>query len=203
MIYFSSKKDYEFLIEFQSKVEQYFEMQYRLADHSNNTQSEGLEQDIFILREYIARNTHRVKKISKRNSVSQTYQSFPAPVVGGPVIPVNIYESILNDDGYKPLPVQRKLDIINQLIGSVKERVEDEFYKIINPFYWFGELIKGILQVPFWVFKTAGFRVESFETSLAGKIIRFIELVFLIGFLVYFGFTDAEIKEMIVNYISS
>ena len=128
--------------------------------------------------------------------------SYPAMAVGGPVISVNVFEAILNDDGHSSMPDQRKLDVLNQTIGACKELERKEFHQIINPFYWLNLIIKTILRTPFWVLETAGFKSESFEKSLAGKIVRFIEIIGILFLLVYLGFTDSELKEIIRKIVS-
>ncbi|MCP3675002.1 MAG: hypothetical protein GY829_11110 [Gammaproteobacteria bacterium] len=149
------------------------------------------------LREEISKGIQRAKRICAENNISQSFSSYPAPAIGGPIIPVNLFEAILNDDGHKPMPQQRKVDIINQLIGASEERIRKELYQIINPLFWINLVIQKLLRIPFWILKTAGFKAESFEASLAGKILRFTEIIFLIGLLIYFGFSDAELKELI------
>jgi len=152
-------------------------------------------------RERIAQGLPRIKRIARSFNMPVDFHSYPAMAVGGPVVPVNLFEAILNDDGHEPMPNQRKLDVLNQTIGACKELEQKELHQLINPLFWLNLLVRTVLRTPFWILETAGFKLESFEKSLAGKLIRFAEILGIISLLIYIGFTDSELKEIVRNLV--
>lgn len=56
-----------------------------------------------VLRDWLAKNIPRAQQIANSNNVSINLRSYPAPAVGGPIIPVNIFDAILHDIGHESL----------------------------------------------------------------------------------------------------
>ncbi len=200
MIYFGAKYDLEFIKQYHTKVVRLFELEEMDFRRVRPPEGEELRQEYADLREGIARDTQKVQRIAGSNRIPQVFQSYPAPAVGGPIIPVNVFSAILNDDGHAPMPRQRKLDILNELIGSIEERIRREFRQLINPLFWLNSLLQVVLRIPFWIFQSAGFKTESFEESLAGKILLLVEMVVLLALLSWLGFSNSELKELIAAW---
>ena len=202
MIYFSSKGDLKFIVEFNNDVKFYISIESRQQQGGSVASVNAALQEARDCRERIAQGIPRAIRIARSLRIPVDLKSYPSPLVGGPLLRVNVFEAILNDDGHGKLPHQRKLDILNETIGALSELVRKERTKAINPLFWINEALKIILRAPFWVLETAGFKSESFEKSLAGKIVRFIEILAIVGLLIYLGFTDGELKELIKARLS-
>lgn len=149
------------------------------------------------LRERLARGLPRAKRLADQFSVPIVACD---PSTGGRF---HAYSAILNDDARGFIPDQQKLDLLNETIGSCLELERKELFQIINPVYWLTISITKILRVPFWILETAGFKSESFEKSLAGSVLRLIELLAIICLLLYFGFSESELKEIIKGMVSN
>lgn len=149
------------------------------------------------LREQLARGLHRAKRLADKFSVPVIAVD---PSTGGQY---NAYSTILNDDASGFIQNHQKLDLLNEVIGACKELERKELLQLLNPVSWATMTITKILRVPFWVLETSGFKTESFEKSLAGSVLRLIEMLAIIALLLYFGFNESELKDMIRGMIGN
>ncbi len=115
----------------------------------------------------------------------------------------NAFEEITRGDDDGVISSQNQLDLINETIGACSEIERRELKIVVNPFFWFQFILETILKFPFWVLQTAGFKTESFEKSLAGSLIRFINIIVVIALLIYFGFSNDELKAVIKSMVAS
>lgn len=92
--------------------------------------------------------------------------------------------------------------MLNETIGACLEVERAQLLKIINPLYWFTASITKVLRLPFWVLETAGFKSDSFEKGLSGSVVRLIELILIIGLLIYLGFNEAELKNVVKGLVN-
>lgn len=196
MIYFGTKKDKETVEEFLPLVNEFWEVENRLQGRRTRPE-EGDAKRYKELREIIARKTPIVSKISRRAGIPGVLHSYPAPAIGGPVIPVNIYESILQDGPHGHIPNQRKLDTLNKLIGQLDGKIEYEFKKIVNPFFWLGLVIEKFLRIPFWLLSKTGFNISKVEDHFLGKLFKLIEVVVLIYISLRIGIPDGWVTTLL------
>jgi hypothetical protein len=117
--------------------------------------------------------------------------------VGGPVIPVNIYESILQDDSHCHIPNQRKLDTLNKLIGQLEGKIEFEFKKVVNPFFWLGFVLEKVLRIPFWLLSKTGFEISKIEDHFLGKLFKLVEIVALLYVSLRLGIPDEWVTTLL------
>ncbi|MFP1677631.1 hypothetical protein ACLD02_02980 [Alloalcanivorax sp. C16-2] len=196
MIYFSIKSDRKFL-------ESYYQLAKWFLSNKEKTFSGGSVDEInYYLsevgstRESLARGLPKAKRLA---------DIFEIPVLAfDPAHKVkhHAFSTILNNDADGLISDDQKLDLLNETIGACGESERTQLLKLINPFFWLGEAISKVLRFPFWVLGTAGFKSESFEKSLAGSVVRLIELVAIISFLIYLGFSETELKEAVKALIN-
>ncbi|SEA82897.1 hypothetical protein SAMN05660420_03331 [Desulfuromusa kysingii] len=196
MIYFGTKKDKMTVEAFLPLVVEFWEIEVR-TNGQRSRPNEGDPERYQELREEIARKTPSIIHISRRAGIPDVLHSYPAPAVGGPVIPVNIYESILQDDSHGHIPNQRKLDTINKLIGQLEGKIEFEFKKAVNPFFWFGVLLEKILRIPFWLLSKTGFEISKVEDHFLGKLFKLIEIVALLYISLRLGIPDEWVTTLL------
>lgn len=149
------------------------------------------------LREQLARGLPRAKRLANEFSVPVIAVD---PSTGGQY---HAYSTILNDDGRGFIQDRQKLDLLNEVIGACQELERKELFQLLNPISWATNSITKILRVPFWVLETSGFKTESFEKSLAGSVLRLFEILAIIALLLYFGFNESELKDMIKGMIDN
>ncbi|WP_396587018.1 hypothetical protein [Bermanella sp. R86510] len=196
MIYCGTKKDLATVLEFIPIVNEYWDVEASLNNRSTRNKEELLER-YATLRESIARKTPNIIHISRRAGIPSVLQSYPAPAVGGPVIPVDIYESILQDDSHARIPNQRKLDTLNKLIGQLEGKIDFEFKKIINPLFWLGLGIEKVLRIPFWLLSKTGFEIGKIEDHFLGKAFKLVEIIVLLCISIRLGVPDEWVTAIL------
>lgn len=196
MIYFSIKADRKFLEDYYLSAKWYLSCKNKEFSGGAIKEFHAHAANIGKLREKIAKGLPRAKRLA---------DTFKIPVIAvdfNSKIPHHAFTTILNHDADGLIEDYQKLDLLNETIGACLEAERDQFFKIINPVFWVTSLIAVLLRFPFWVLETAGFKSESFEKSLAGSIVRLIELILIISVLVYFGFSGNELKEVIKKLVN-
>ena len=159
-------------------------------------QEASQDPDYQIVRDRVARATNKMLWIARRNGVAVDMKSLPAPAVGGAIIPINVFDAVLRDISHGGIDQQWIVDAVNQTRGEAVERVQDEFWKLINPFHWLKDLLVAIIRLPFTLIEASGFSVEKVEEHFLGKLFKLAEVALLIYVAVKLGFTKDELKEL-------
>ncbi len=141
------------------------------------------------LRKKITQEMLTIRQIAWLVGIGTVRQSCPPPSPGGPIIPVDIFESILEDHGYSPTGNITRFDYINKLIGKLTKAKSDAFKQIFNPLSW----LSFILKIPFLILKQTGFNVDKIEDALWGKLFKLVFLLFLVYGLLKLGFSHDQI----------
>src|SRR5690554_4269379 len=149
------------------------------------------------LREEIAKKTPKIIRIAKSAGVPCTVHSYPAPAVGGPVIPVNLFQAILHDDSHGGIDRQRIYDTINTLRGQLEEKIRLEFWKIINPGHWLGRMLEMVLRIPFWLLSKTGFDVAKVEDHFLGKLFKVLEVVAILYLAIRLGVSEDTVTSFL------
>ena len=150
----------------------------------------------------ISKSLPKVVKISRKLGINTEVSSVPPPALGGIIISQNIFMAIIKDSTYGGIDKQLILDTIDMTIGECERRINDEFYKLINPFYWLLSLIKFIIRIPFLILEASGFNGEKIEENYFGKIIKLLSILIYIILLSYFGF-KSNILDLLKSFISN
>ncbi len=154
-------------------------------------------------REKIAKKTIRAIEISDKYGVSTSILSIPPPIIGGPMIPVNIYEAVLNDNSYgRKMNSQLIMDAINKTIGQIEVQKKKDIINIFNPMFWIKLLFVKIIRIPFVILSMSGFNIEKIENHLISKLFKFFEVAFIILMLLRFGFDESKIKDAFISLIT-
>ena len=125
---------------------------------------------------------------ANRLGVSVIAHSYPAPIVGGPVIPVNIlYAAVDNNEGHTPIPKQRILDTIDRCLAQAVAVKKQLFkHQLINPVWWVTEIIAYVLRIPFLILRRAGVPAKV-EESLWGNIFKVMFFIFMVWLSLRYG----------------
>lgn len=210
MIYFSTKKDLAFLNQFKSDVVSLFNIEggVRLESSIMTTPSERRSirqgkaaqvEGYSEIRERIAKNVSRAIGLANAVGIPLILYSYPAPAVGGPVITLNMFLAILNDNSHGGVSKQQIIDTLNQTIGQYERRVETEFWQMVNPLYWLKMLALTIIRLPYTILKLSGFDVSKIEQELWGKAMSLVWIVAMIYILIAYGFDHQQVLNVIVN----
>ncbi len=211
MYYFDTRSDLLFVNLFKDEVDCFnaaniTKCEYLRSGYMDKENLEKLtesEELIKKLRETIAKKLIKAIKVSANYGVSTSILSIPPLSTGGAVLPVNIYESILNDNSYgRQINNQMIMDTINKTIGQIETQNRKDLVNIFNPFFWFRVLFVKIIRIPFSVLSISGFNIENIESHFISKIFKCLESAVLVLMLLKLGFERSEIKSVLVGLIS-
>jgi len=215
MGYFQTKRDLGIMRNFKKSISELWEIE--------NETSKKLKNDFFYLtitkkeaiknaasknekyqqiREKIAKYINEVSRIANRYGIQTIVKSYPAPVVGGPVIPIDIFYSVLHDYSHHGIDRQLVWDKINETIGECEADLKKEFYRLFNPLYWIQSIIVFIIRIPFMLISVSGFNIDKIEDHFISKLFKLIELLIIILFILKLGFSKEELKQVILGFFS-
>lgn len=209
MNYLNAKSDLNFIKNFSVSVSKLWSIEdiaskkvkgsYLFDDDYNFSIVKEASKDCYYQenRSIVAKSILRATKIANFYRIPIHLNSFPPPAVGGPVIPINLFEVILYDNSYGGVDKQMILDAINKTIGACDDRVRIEFFHLINPFFWLRELLVFVLRIPYVILSTTGFNVSKIEESIWGKLSKAIFLIIIFIVLLKLGFNKDELKEVL------
>jgi hypothetical protein len=115
-------------------------------------------------------------------------RSFPAPAVGGPVIPVNLlWAAFAPEQGHSPLPERDVLDAINRCVATAIAKKRRLFWiQLINPVWWFVEVVAYVLRLPFLILRRAGVPA-GVEEGIWGHIVKVLVFLAMVLIGIHYG----------------
>lgn len=152
------------------------------APHPESKESNALRSKLLQL--YPIANT-----FAKRLGIVVSGESYPAPAVGGPVVPINfLYAVIEPDQGHNYISEQAALDRIEVAISMAKALKEEWLWRqALNPVWYLIEVVAYVLRIPFLILRRAGIP-ERVEESVWGHAIKVIFFIILVVLSARFGF---------------
>ncbi len=139
------------------------------------------------LREQINLLYPEVNDLAMRLGVSVVFQSYPAPAIGGPVIPVNVLLSVVDQEmGHKPIGKQMILDVIDRCIGTAEVVKRRSLKRLLIPWYWLIDVPTIIVRFPFLILRNAGLPA-TVEESIVSQVIKAILVIVILAMGAYFG----------------
>lgn len=154
------------------------------------------------VRERISKIVLETSRVALRHGVSTQLKSFPAPAIGGPVIPVDVFYSVLHDTSHGGIDRQLIVDSINETIGECERDLKVEFRRMFNLFYWIKSVFVFIIRIPFMLISVSGFNVEEVEKHLISKLFKIAELGVLIYLFLKLGLSSQQLKNAIINLLT-
>lgn len=165
-------------------------------------QAANEDENYQTVRENVSRFVLKAMRIASRHQIPTEFKSIPPPMVGGAIIPVNIFYSVLTDNSYQGVSRQMVLDAINQTLGSCETFVQEEFWKLFNPLNWIKEILKWILRIPFMLIELTGFNVDKVEDHFLGKLFKVIEVVAIVYILYRLGVQREDLTGFVKDFFS-
>ena len=138
------------------------------------------------LREQINQMLSEVNFNAYSLGIGVNVQSYPPPVTGGPVVPVNILGSVVDQKkGHQTISRTLIIDKIDQCIGTAKSAKRRGFWRLVIPVFWIIDVPALIIRVPFLILRAAGLpaKVEENIISHILKAIIMILFLLLVGYL--------------------
>lgn len=121
---------------------------------------------------------------ANRLGVGVTGQSFPAPAVGGPVIPFNLLACVTDQNiGHTRVPTAKVLEAIDECIGAAGFAKRRLLGRLVKPWCWLVDVPALIVGWPFHVMRKAGVP-DKFVEGTSAQVIKAVLtwLLWLAGF---------------------
>jgi hypothetical protein len=132
--------------------------------------------------------------------VAVTATSYPAPMIGGPVLTVDLlYAAVDQYQGHSTISCDVIMDNIVKCLASAQATEKKQFYhQLVNPVWWLTEIIAYVLRIPFLILRRAGVPAKV-EESVWGNIFKVAFLLLMIWLSLRYGF-NLTAKD-ILNWI--
>ena len=139
------------------------------------------------LREQINLLYPEVNDLAMNLGVSVVFQSYPAPAIGGPVLPVNVLLSVVDQEmGHKPIEKQMILDMIDRCIGTAEVVKRRSLKRLLIPWYWLIDVPAIIVRFPFLILRNAGLPA-TVEENIVSQVIKALLVIVILAIGAYFG----------------
>jgi hypothetical protein len=208
--YLEAKADFEFIRKFKADVEALWQIEsgaraniqpsgamprktWESIVRSEAREAGGYDES----RQQVSKALLRAVRIGHEIGVPLDLISYPAPAVGGPVVRVNLFQAILEDDSHGGVGLTRIRDALDQTVGGCEERVERERRYLRNPLNWVKEALVFVLRIPFLLVKATGFDVAKVEGELWAKLFKLLYLLALIYVALRLGIAKAGIVDFL------
>jgi len=147
--------------------------------------------DPLVLREQINLRFPEVNKLAQElGGVGITVESYPAPAVGGPILPINVLLSVIDRNmGHGTIPKVNIVDVINRAIGSAAVVRKRKFWRMIVPLYWPIDILAFAIRLPFVILRKAGIPAWV-EENIVSQFVKIAVTVGIILLLAYLGFEE-------------
>lgn len=188
MNYFQARKYFSLFESFQRLAYEYWQQlpEQHPSDMVRFQYQENLES--LAIRTKIAQLLPHVEQAAGALNISYTLRSCPPAAIGGPIIPVNIFSSVINPQiGWDILSRTQINDTINEAISVAREVCRASLVHMLLPWNWFIDSCALVIKIPFLILRRAGVppAVEENIFAHALKVIATIGLLSLLSWLGY------------------
>jgi hypothetical protein len=213
MSYLQAKSDLDFMLRFKADVINFwgFEQGARKNIKKNFDSKREYQEALAVeaskisgyqeQRNAVSQGILRATRIAKRFGVPLILTSYPAPIVGGPVINQSLFSAILKDFTHGGFADKQSIvDALNQTIGECKSVASREKRHLVNPLYWIKEMLVFVIRIPFWLIEVSGFDVSKFEDHFFGKLSKLLFFILLFIILLSIGLDKQDIKDLLLKW---
>lgn len=128
-------------------------------------------EESLALRQKISLKLPEVVHWANRLGVGVTGQSFPAPAVGGPIIPFNLLTCVVDQSiGHTSVSTNNVLDAIDKCIGAAGFVKRQLLARLVKPWCWLVDVPALIVGWPFAIMRKAGVPAKFVEGTSAQVI---------------------------------
>ncbi|KCZ96572.1 hypothetical protein HPO_19180 [Hyphomonas polymorpha PS728] len=156
---FENRKRVRALSAFRANVERWIEV--NLADNAETA----------ALRRSINLTLVDARKFTVFAGIGVSGQQFPAPAVGGAIVPFDLFADIFGPNRIFGSH-NRLIDSIDRAIGVYESDQQAANFRTFNPFWWIGKGLTWLARTPFMIAGAAGFDTTKAENSVLGKLVR-------------------------------
>lgn len=155
------------LVNFRNLVVEYFnniEYEYMGFEITENDKAREIRPKINIIIE-------EIHSIILASGLSTILIYTPPPAIGGYIRNIDLIQNIFMLHHWQIKP-NELTDKIERSIGIYENDKKHALLRMFNPFYWIGQIIDLIVDIPFSIIGKLGFNQYKIENSPIGKLVR-------------------------------
>ena len=139
-----------------------------------------LRKDLLHLLPYVTEDADTLR-------ISHRMRSYPAPVVGGPIITVDIFNAIVEPkQGHHKIDQRTIIDCVEIAISTAEKREKEALRHWLYPWNWFIDGFALVIRMPFIILRKAGLP-PKIEENIISQVIKVISVLIIIGYVAYKG----------------
>jgi len=111
-------------------------------------------------------------------------------------LPINALALITEEEHRAYVSRSQIADLLTRCRGAAQQELHRSFWRLVIPVYWLVDILGLVVRFPFLVLRAARLSSE-WENTMAGQLIKVLELLAIIGIAVRFGLQlDAVAKVL-------
>jgi hypothetical protein len=169
LLYWEAKRRLDLLVAYRQKIVDYYANAH-WDRHSNHWDDDEPTAE---LRRQINEGMRDVTVATHFVGNPLTIDYTPPAITGGPAGRISLLDNIFNLPNLG-VPHTALLDDFDRSIGIYRSWVGPLWRKLFNPFYWIGQGLSRIAEVPFRILDSAGFNGTRAEGSILGKLTKVV-----------------------------
>jgi hypothetical protein len=182
--YFTARKAEKVFADYKNTVLEYWKSKTEIVPMGRRRSVSSLEnQQSFPLRERLIGMYPEARMYADMLGVCVSAQSYPAPMIGGPIVHVDfLYAAIDPDQGHARISERQVLDTINLCLATATATRKRRLWgQLLNPVWWIVATIGYLLRIPFLILRSAGLppKVEESTWGHIMKVLFFAVLVLM------------------------
>ena len=130
-------------------------------------------------RREINRLRDEIHSIILNSGINLLFSWTPPSVVGGNEREIDLIEDIFNLDQFDIGP-NNVLGLIDRAIGEYESNRRPAFVRTLNPFFYLGQVLDTISDLPFIILGILGFNREKIKGSVVGRLVKGILYLIII-----------------------
>ena len=179
-------------------VEYYKSTPFIKLDHRNipftDIPSQG--EELLKIRSEINMHFKEVDRLANELGIHSVFQQYPAPAIGGPVVPMNVFNITVEEDlHHEPVPRTVVIDTIDHCIGAANEAFWKAIIRTFFPLFWIIDVPALFVKIPFLIMRKAGVPPKV-EENIISNVFKVSLVVVIYALLTYFG-----LKEIFPNIL--
>jgi hypothetical protein len=191
--YFKIKKYHAYFKNLKDLMHEYWESLPREELSEGRTVFLGDSNKASELRTKIVHLLPFVTEAADMLGISHRMESYPPPITGGPVIPVEIYKSIIQpNQGYRQIERQLIVDTVEKSISASKKCEREALNHWLCPWNWLIDSCALIIRFSFLILRRAGLPPKVEENIIAHSI----KILFLIIIITYLSYKGLKLQDI-------
>lgn len=152
----------------------------QISDLGDSEKSAELRKEILHLLPYVTEEADVLR-------ISHKLLSYPAPIVGGPVVSVDLFNAIVEpDQGHRRIDRRKIIDCVEKAISTARKRQKEALFHSLCPWNWIIDGCALAIRLPFLILRRAGLPPKV-EENIISQVIKVASMIIIIGYVAYKG----------------